>query len=133
MKIYVFSGVTLCSPLKVNRCFRGTFILLLLDHHHHHHYHRQNSTFSAIAFLRRFWQIASEFCFFGSNKNNIFIEPNFGLASSRPGLCRHILIGRVAQLYPQPPGPVFIAFYDSQGYSGSIVACLHTGVPRSSG
>jgi hypothetical protein len=26
--------------------------------------------------------------------------------------------GRVAQLYPQALGSLFIAFYDSQGYSG---------------
>jgi hypothetical protein len=25
---------------------------------------------------------------------------------------------RVAQLYPQAPGSLFVAFYDSQGYAG---------------
>jgi hypothetical protein len=34
---------------------------------------------------------------------------------------------RVAQLYPQALGSLFLASYDSQGYSGGILACLHTG------
>jgi hypothetical protein len=32
---------------------------------------------------------------------------------------------RVAQLYPQAPGSLFIDFYDLQGYSGGILTCLH--------
>jgi hypothetical protein len=35
---------------------------------------------------------------------------------------------RVAQLYPQAPGSLFVAFYDWQGYGGGIIARLHTGV-----
>jgi hypothetical protein len=34
---------------------------------------------------------------------------------------------RVAQLYPQAPGSLFISFYDSQGYGGDIITRLHTG------
>jgi hypothetical protein len=34
---------------------------------------------------------------------------------------------RVAQLYPQAPGSLFVAFYDSQGYGGGILIRLHTG------
>jgi hypothetical protein len=34
---------------------------------------------------------------------------------------------RVAQLYPQAPGFLFITFYDSQGYGGGIRTRLHTG------
>jgi hypothetical protein len=30
------------------------------------------------------------------------------------------------QLYPQAPGSLFVAFYDSQGYSGAIITRLHT-------
>jgi hypothetical protein len=33
----------------------------------------------------------------------------------------------MAQLYPQAPGSIFVAFYDSQGYGGGILTCLHTG------
>jgi hypothetical protein len=33
---------------------------------------------------------------------------------------------RVVQLHPQVPDCLFIAFYDSQGYSGGIVPRLHT-------
>jgi hypothetical protein len=35
---------------------------------------------------------------------------------------------RVAQLYPQAPGSLFVAFYDSQGYGGGILTPLHTGI-----
>jgi hypothetical protein len=31
----------------------------------------------------------------------------------------------VAQLYAQAPGSLFVIFYDSQGYSGGILTCLH--------
>jgi hypothetical protein len=34
---------------------------------------------------------------------------------------------RVAQLYPQVPGSLFVAFYDSQGYGGGILTRLHKG------
>jgi hypothetical protein len=34
---------------------------------------------------------------------------------------------RVAQLYPQAPGSLFVAFYDSQGYGGDIRPRLHKG------
>jgi hypothetical protein len=33
----------------------------------------------------------------------------------------------VAQLYPWALGPLFVASYDSQGYSGGILSRLHTG------
>jgi hypothetical protein len=32
---------------------------------------------------------------------------------------------RLAQLYPQAPGSLFIAFYTSQGYGGTILIGLH--------
>jgi hypothetical protein len=35
---------------------------------------------------------------------------------------------RVAQLYPQAPGSLFVAFYDSQDYGGGILTHLHTGL-----
>jgi hypothetical protein len=35
---------------------------------------------------------------------------------------------RLAQLYPQAPGSLFVAFYDSQRYGGGILTCLHTGI-----
>jgi hypothetical protein len=34
---------------------------------------------------------------------------------------------RVAHLYPQALGSLFVAFYDSQGYGGGIRPRLHTG------
>jgi hypothetical protein len=36
---------------------------------------------------------------------------------------------RVAQLYPQTLGSVFVASYDSQGYGGGIRTHFHTGLP----
>jgi hypothetical protein len=38
---------------------------------------------------------------------------------------------RVAQLYPQAQGSLFVASYDSQGYGGDIRTRLHTGTPES--
>jgi hypothetical protein len=35
---------------------------------------------------------------------------------------------RVAQLYPQAPGSLFVAPYDSQGYGGGIRTRLHSGI-----
>jgi hypothetical protein len=35
---------------------------------------------------------------------------------------------RVAQLYPQALGSLFVASYDSQGYCGGIRTRLHTGI-----
>jgi hypothetical protein len=35
---------------------------------------------------------------------------------------------RVAQLYPQARGSLYIAFYGPQGYCGDIVTRLHTGI-----
>jgi hypothetical protein len=40
---------------------------------------------------------------------------------------------RVVQLYSQAPGSLFIVFYDSQGYGGGIVTCLHTEPPAQIG
>jgi hypothetical protein len=34
---------------------------------------------------------------------------------------------RVAQLYTQAPGSLFIAYYDSQGYDGGTLTHLHKG------
>jgi hypothetical protein len=34
---------------------------------------------------------------------------------------------RVAQLYPQAMGSLFVASYDSQGYGGGLRTSLHTG------
>jgi hypothetical protein len=38
--------------------------------------------------------------------------------------------GKVAQLYPQAPGSLFVAFYDQQGYGGGVLIRLHTGAKR---
>jgi hypothetical protein len=56
--------------------------------------------------------------------------PNFTVSDS-PNLEGQVLVSvssrdRVAQLYPQALSYLFIASYDSQGYSGGIRARLHT-------
>jgi hypothetical protein len=38
------------------------------------------------------------------------------------------LRNRAAQLYPQAPGYLFVAFYDSQSYGENIRTRLHTGL-----
>jgi hypothetical protein len=37
---------------------------------------------------------------------------------------------RVAKIYPEAPGYLFVTFYSSQGYGGGILTCLHMGDPR---
>jgi hypothetical protein len=44
----------------------------------------------------------------------------FNPQPGRPGPCINVLSGRVAQLYPQALGSLFVAFHDSQGYYGGI-------------
>jgi hypothetical protein len=57
---------------------------LFLRFHHHHHYPWPNSSFRAIALLRRSCQIASDFHFFGFCNNNFLHSKFFSLASNPP-------------------------------------------------
>jgi hypothetical protein len=45
-----------------------------------------------------------------------------------PGLHIYVPLWQGAQLYPQAPGSLFIAFYNSQGYGGGILTSLHMGL-----
>jgi hypothetical protein len=45
--------------------------------------------------------------------------------TGRPGPRIYIPRNRVARLYPQELGSLFVAFYDSQGYGGGIRTLLH--------
>jgi hypothetical protein len=45
-----------------------------------------------------------------------------------PGPHIHIPQNRMAQLYPQTLGSLFITFYESQGYGGGIQTHLHAGL-----
>jgi hypothetical protein len=53
--------------------------------------------------------------------------------ASKPPTCRTRSLyvcppsDRVAQLYPQAPGSLFVAFYGSRGYGGGILTRLRTG------
>jgi hypothetical protein len=84
-----------------------------------------------MAFLRRFCQIASCFLFFGFRNNHFLLQNRVSLASSVPVFM--FLRKRVAQLYPQAPGSLWIAFYDSQGCGGDILTRLHMGTDKHSG
>jgi hypothetical protein len=59
--------------------------------------------------------------------------PHFTVSDSRlPNLEDQVPVfispsDRVAQLYPQALGSLFVASYDSQGYGGGIRILLHTG------
>jgi hypothetical protein len=48
-----------------------------------------------------------------------------------PGPCIHAHNDRVAQLYPQATGSLYVAFYGSQGNGGGILTRIHTGAQAS--
>jgi hypothetical protein len=81
-----------------------------------------------MAFLRRFCQIASGFHFFGFRNK----RASSSALRAAPNLEDQVSIfisptDRVAQLHPQAPGSLSVAFHDSQGYGGGILTHLHTG------
>jgi hypothetical protein len=94
------------------------------------HHQWRNSPFLTIAFLRRFCQIASGFRF-GFHNNIFFTEQG-----RQP--CVQPQIWKARSLYLGPPVTgwpsytprhqvfLFVTFYDSRGYSGGILTCLHT-------
>jgi hypothetical protein len=103
----------------------------------YYHHHWQSSPFCVIAFLRRSCQICLEFI------HPVFTSLDFATAffyRSRwsalhpiPNLEDQVSIfmspgDRVAQLYAQAPGSLFVVFYDSQGYGKGILTCLHMGL-----
>jgi hypothetical protein len=82
-------------------------------------------------------KIASCFHFFGFRDNNFFYRARSSALRPIPNLEDQVSVfmspsDRVAQLYPQAPGYLFVAFYDSQGYGGGILIRLHTGSVRPS-
>jgi hypothetical protein len=78
------------------------------------------------------------FCFrlFGFRNNIYCHRVNSQLQSSAlrqtPNLEHQVPVfmspsNRVSQLYPQAPGSLSVAFYDSQGYGGGFLTRLHMG------
>jgi hypothetical protein len=62
----------------------------------------------------------------------IFYRATLLALPSNPSLEDHILVfmspsDRVARLYPQAPGSLFVVFYVSQGYGEGILTRLHAG------
>jgi hypothetical protein len=91
-------------------------------HHHNHHYHHwQNCPFWAIAFLRRFCQIASGFYFFWFRNNDFFYSAR--LLSLRP--TPNLEDQEPVFMSPSDmvaPGSVFVPFYKSQSKGLPCVA-----------
>jgi hypothetical protein len=99
------------------------------------HHQWRNCTFRVTAFLRRICQacLESDHLVFTSMD---FATANFlqskvvSLASSPkpggPSLCLYVPKWQGGSLTPQALGPIFVAFYDLQGYGGGIRARLHT-------
>jgi hypothetical protein len=95
----------------------GSIQLLILNRHLW-----QSSPFRAITFLRRIYHIWSSFHFFAFH--NLFTEQGYQPCIQPPTWRTRSLYlspcDRVAQLYPQELGSLFVTFYDSGlwwGYS----------------
>jgi hypothetical protein len=100
---------------------------------HHHHQQQQNRHISAIVFLRN---ICQTFIFLRELRDPVSTSLDFttvffyraGLSNLRPTPQFGKLgspTDRVSQLYAQAPGSLFVDFYDSQDYGGSILTRLH--------
>jgi hypothetical protein len=82
-----------------------------------------------VHFLRRFCQIESGVHFSGFRGSNFFHRARSSALRPTPNLEYQVSVlmlhsDRMAQLYPQVLGSLFVAFYDSQGYGGGILS-LH--------
>jgi hypothetical protein len=91
----------------------------------------KTALFGAIVFLRRLRQGAFGFHLFVFH-NNIFLQSQVvSLASNPqpggPGLCIYVPQGQGGPIMPPGTGFLFVAFCDSQGYSGGTLTGLHTG------
>jgi hypothetical protein len=107
-------------------------------HRHYHHHHWQNSSFWAIIFLKgsaKFVFRPSDFYFFGFRTIICFYNATSSALRRTPNLKDQSSVflspaDRVAQLYLQAPGSLFLAFCHSQGYGGGILTRLHTAYTR---
>jgi hypothetical protein len=84
-----------------------------------------------IAFLKRFCQISHRvFTSLNFATKNFLQSKVVGLASNpqsgAPCPCVPPVTECPSYVYPQAPGSLFTALYDSQGYGGGILTTLHT-------
>jgi hypothetical protein len=127
------SSKTVQSWRLRKRCISGTWVQTYIQIVITYHHHWQNSPFRATAFLRRFCQIWYDFHFFAFRNNNSFYRArSSSVLRPTPDLEDQVPVfmcpsDTVAQLHPQAPGSLFVAFYDSQGCGGGILTRLHTG------
>jgi hypothetical protein len=103
---------------------RWSVKVLIVNHHW------QNNPFWPTAYLEDFARLYLVlFNFFLFHSNTFFTEQNcqpyVEAQPGEPGLVFMSSNDRMAQLYPQSLGSVFVAFYDLQVYGGSILTYLH--------
>jgi hypothetical protein len=84
-------------------------------HPFHHHPHWQKSPLWATALLTKFYRIASGFHYFGF-RDNFFYRARLSALHPTPNLEYQVPLfmsprDRVAQLHPQAPGSLFVAFF----------------------
>jgi hypothetical protein len=117
-------GLKLCLELPV-------IVVSFVYHHRRRRRHGQNDHFRAIAFVTRFCQFYPVFIcldfaaviFYRVRSSALRPTPN--LEDQVPVFMS--LSDRVGQLYPQPPGSLFVAFSYWQVYGGGILTRLYTG------
>jgi hypothetical protein len=85
--------------------------------------------------IRRYCQITPGFHFL---RNNFFFQNKVVGLCIQPDVEDQVPVfssasNRVAPVYSQAPGSLFVALYDSQGYGGGILTLLHTGKTSSIG
>jgi hypothetical protein len=116
------------TSLWVSTTRRLTTVTTASRESRYHHHHSQNNTFSATAFRRRLSQIWSGFWFFGFCNNNFSTEQGLQpwIQHPQPGGPVAGRVGRVAQLYPQATGSLFIALYNLQDCDAVIPTHLYT-------
>jgi hypothetical protein len=108
----------------------------LYCHYHHHYHHGPNILFLSIAAYRRFCHICPELdhtvftssdfaiiIFYTARSSALHPTPN--LEDQVPVFMSPQWLS--AQFYPQAPGSLFVAPYDSKGCGGGIRTRLHTG------
>jgi hypothetical protein len=121
--------------LTSSRRILGQHLKLGHDHFYHIHSYSSSSTMTKQNFqsLRMFFQTPSSFHFFAFRNNIFFYKARSSALRQTPNMEGQVPVftcpsDMVAQLCPQAPGSLFVAFYDSQGYGGGIVTRLHTGI-----
>jgi hypothetical protein len=102
-------------------------VMIMAIFNSNYHQHWQNSTFWPQPALVDFVRFASVLHFIGfrSLLGGGGAEQGRQPCVQSPTCRSRSPSDRVAQLCPQAPGSLFVAFYDSHGYGGGILTRLH--------